>query len=72
MKKIYADFNDFASSGTLPLICFGSKESIAKLVIPLSNGEEIILSDGELKVIARVCQLDDGTWEARSEWDFWQ
>ena len=70
MKKIYADFNDFASDGTLPLTSRGSKDSIAKLEIPLVNGEKVILDDGEIKVIAQVFHLTDGEWEGRSEWNF--
>lgn len=71
MKTIYADFNNFAVDGTLPLDCAGSVESIAALDEPLQEGEEVLLSDGELRVKARVFRYKDGSWEGRSsDWDF--
>ena len=71
MKRIYADFNDFDADGNLPLICRGSLDSIAAQGEELRRDEEVVLSDGELEVVARVFQLDDGSWEARAEdWVF--
>jgi hypothetical protein len=69
VKTIYADFNDFAADGRLPLTCAGSIESIATLTEPLREGESVWLSDGELWVIARVFQTE-GAWEAESDWQF--
>lgn len=69
MKEIYADFNDFAANGALPLTCAGSLSSLAQ-VDTLEDGEEVWLTDGELKVKARVYQRADGSWEGRSEWSF--
>lgn len=69
MKEIYADFNDIAADGTLPLTCSGSIESIAKLREPLSDGEEVWLTDGELRAPARVFRRE-GFWEGRSDWRF--
>lgn len=70
MKYIYADFNDFSADGTLPLTCQGSVASIAALDEPLQDGEEVLLSDGELRVAARVFRCSDGSWEGRSDWAF--
>ena len=70
MKQIYADFNDIAADGTLPLTCRGSVHSIAMLQGPLHDGDEVLLSDDELRVIARVFRRVDGSWEARSDWTF--
>jgi len=70
MRTIYADFNDFAKDGTLPLTCSGSIKSIISLDTPLTDGEEVILTDGDLIVIAQVFRLTNGTWEGRSNWKF--
>lgn len=70
MKRLYADFNDIAASGTLPLTCKGSIDSLGALDPELSSGEEVVLSDDEMEVVARVFRLDDGSWEARSDWRF--
>jgi hypothetical protein len=70
MKRLYADFNNVAADGALPLTCRGSVDCIAALESSLEPGEEVVLSDGELEVVARVVQLDDGSWEARSAWRF--
>jgi len=70
MKRLYADFNDIAANGTLPLTCKGSVDSLAALHSELSSGEEVVLSDDEMEVVARVFRRDDGTWEARSDWRF--
>lgn len=70
MKRIYADFNDFAGDQTLPLTCVGSIDSIAALSDPLEEGEEVLLYDGELEVVARVYQHKAGGWEARGKWEF--
>jgi hypothetical protein len=70
MKRIYADFNDFALDQTLPLTCVGSVESIAALSDPLGEGEEVLLSDGELEIVARVYRRKAGGWEARGTWEF--
>ena len=70
MKQIYADFNDVDASGVLPLACRGSMASIAGLREPLKDGENVLLSDGELTVGARVFQRADNSWEARSDWKF--
>jgi hypothetical protein len=70
MIRLYADFNDIAENGILPLTCKGSIDSIAGLDRELRSGEEVVLSDDEIEVVARVFRLDDGTWEARSDWRF--
>jgi hypothetical protein len=70
MKRIYADFNDVAADGTLPLTCRGSVDSITALAEELRSGEEVVLSDNEMEVVARVFRRDDGSWEARSDWRF--
>jgi hypothetical protein len=70
MIEIYADFNDIAADGALPLTCAGSRASIARLTQELAEGTVVRLSDGELMAVATVHRLDDGTWEARSECRF--
>ena len=70
MKEIYADFNDIASDGTLPLTCAGSRTSIGELPEGLKDGEQVRLTDGELSVAASVYQCEDGTWTAHSDWKF--
>ena len=70
MLEIYADFNDIAADGTLPLTCAGSVESICRIEGGLEDGEAVWLTDGELSVEARAFRRSDGVWEARSEWDF--
>ena len=70
MKEIYADFNDIAADGTLPLTCHGSRESIAGLEDAMTDGEEVWFTDGELRARGRVYRAEDGTWEGRSDWRF--
>ncbi len=70
MKRLYADFNNFAADDTLPLTCKGSVDSIAALDRELRSGEEVVLSDDDVEVVARVFQLDDGSWEARGAWKY--
>lgn len=70
MKEIYADFNDIAADGTLPLTCSGSVESISQLREPLTDGEEVWLTDGDLRATARVFLSREGFWEGRSDWRF--
>lgn len=70
MKRVYADFNDIASDGTLPLTCAGSRDSIAALPEALREGDLVQLSDGELIVFATVHRRVDGTWEGHSDWKF--
>jgi hypothetical protein len=70
VTQLYADFNDIAEDGTLPLTCRGSLESIAVLERPLRDGQEVWLSDGELGVRGQVFRRNDGSWEARSDWRF--
>lgn len=70
MKRIYADFNDIAEDGTLPLTCKGSQSSIANLPGELNEGERVILFDGELTALATVHQRPNGSWEAHSDWQF--
>ena len=70
MKELYADFNDIGADRSLPLTSSGSAESIAGLGGTLEEGEQVCLTDGELRVFARVYRRPDGSWEARSEWDF--
>lgn len=70
MIVLYADFNNFAIDGTLPLTCSGSVASIATLTTPLRDGARVWLSDGELWVEANVFRRDDGTLEARGGWEF--
>jgi hypothetical protein len=70
MKEVYADFNDIAADGTLPLTCAGSVASIANLKEPLQEGEVVWLTDGGLRVSACVARRSDGSWEAHSDWKF--
>jgi hypothetical protein len=70
VKELYADFNSIGADGTLRLTSVGSRESIAGLGAELTEGEEVYLSDGELRVVARVHRRPDGSWEAHSEWRF--
>lgn len=70
MKEIYADFNDIAADGTLPLTCAGSVASILGLKEPLADGEEVWFTDGELRARGRVYRRKDGSWEGRSDWKF--
>jgi hypothetical protein len=70
VKEIYADFNDIANDGTLPLTCAGSLASIASLDDVLREGEEVWLSDGELRIKGRVFRQSDGAWSCRSDWRF--
>ena len=69
MIEIYADFNDISANGVLSLTCRGSVDSITALGPALANGEEVLLSDGELSVRGRVFRCNDGSWEARANWD---
>lgn len=70
MKELYADFNDIAADGFLPLTSVGSVESIAGLGGALEEGEKVCLTDGDLRVVAHVYRRPDGSWEARSDWEF--
>jgi hypothetical protein len=70
MKTIYADFNDLAADGALPLSCSGSRQSIANLGVGVSPGDRVWLTDGELWVEARLFLCGDGVWEARGEWKY--
>jgi hypothetical protein len=70
MREIYADFNDFAADGSLPLTCQGSVTSIAGLSEPLRDGEEVWLSDGEIRAKGQVFRCPNGSWEGRSAWEF--
>lgn len=70
MRELYADFNNFTSDRTLPLDCAGSMASIARLQVPLRDGEEVWLTDGELGTRAHVFFRSEGYWEARSAWEF--
>ncbi len=72
MKVIYADFNDFDAQDHLPLTCAGSRTSIAELGEPLQENEEVLLTDGELRVKARVRRIGQGAWEAYGDWNFEQ
>ena len=70
MKQLYADFNDVTADGILPLTAVGSAEAIAGLGGELEEGEAVLLTDGELRVTARVFRGPDGSWEAHSNWEF--
>ncbi len=70
MRVVYADFNNFDEHGTLPLTCAGSQASIRRLGAPLVDGEPVILSDGELMIVANVQQRPTGTWIAHCTGDF--
>jgi hypothetical protein len=65
MKTLYADFNNFDANGGLPLTCVGSIQSIRALREPLSEGEQVVLSDGDVMVTAEVHLRPNGTWIAR-------
>ncbi len=68
MKEIYADFNNIAQDGSLALTCAGSVASIEALDRPLADGEEVLLSDGELRAVGRVVRRADGTWDVLPGW----
>jgi len=68
MKRIYADFNDAAEDGSLPLTCRGSVESIASLPHELQEAEEVWLTDGDLWARAVVFRAQNGTWYAGNGW----
>ncbi len=70
MKVIYADFNDFDEHNHLPLTCDGAVKSISQLAQPLREGEEVWLTDGDLRVRAKVRMIGQGTWEAYGDWQF--
>jgi hypothetical protein len=70
MKVVYADFNNFDERGTLPLTCLGSAASIRRLGLPLADGERVVLSDGELRIVATVQQRPNGTWIGHCVGDF--
>jgi hypothetical protein len=71
MKIIYADFNNFIDTTTLDLGCEGSVASIAKIVETLTDGEVVLLTDGERKTTAKIYRRENGIWEARSDnWVF--
>jgi hypothetical protein len=70
MKIVYADFNNFDEHDTLPLTCTGSIASIRALAHPLADGEQVILSDGELMIVANVQKCADGTWIAQCVGDY--
>jgi hypothetical protein len=71
MRTLYADFNDFDERGDLPLTCRGSVESLRALQTPPSEGEDVWLSDGELRARATLMRAADGIWLARApEWKF--
>ncbi|TAJ02410.1 MAG: hypothetical protein EPO68_18130 [Planctomycetota bacterium] len=71
MKTVYADFNDFDTSGELPLTCVGSVASLRTFEGLLRDGEEVWLDDGELRVRVTVHRRPSGDWVARSaEWKF--
>jgi hypothetical protein len=70
MKVVYADFNNFDQHGTLPLTCVGSRASIRALATPLIDGEQVVLSDGELMITAKVRKRANGTWIAECIGDY--
>jgi hypothetical protein len=69
-KTLYADFNDVAADGSLPLSCQGSVASIAALVTPIDDGEDVWLSDGDLLACGKACRRPDGSWEVQPGWRF--
>jgi hypothetical protein len=70
VKLLCADSNDFDDNGSLPLTCAASARSISEFGEPLEDGQEVMLSDGECWVVARVHRREDRTWDARGEWRF--
>jgi hypothetical protein len=70
VKVVYADFNNFGQHGAMPLTCVGSRASIQRLTVPLIEGEQVILTDGELMILANVQQRSNGTWLAHCTGDF--
>lgn len=71
MKTIYADFNNFIDDKYLDMECVGSLESIAKFKGSIVDGEEVWLSDGELRAKGNLIKNEKGRWTARSnEWKF--
>lgn len=71
MIRLYVDFNSIAEDSTLPLTSSPIIDQIAALGRELQIGEEVMLTDDELEVVARVFRYIDGSWEARSDtWNF--
>jgi hypothetical protein len=66
MKELFVDFNGFDQHGDLPL----SPATLAKLDRAPENGEEVCFTDGEVRALGRVFLLENGTWEARGDWQF--
>jgi hypothetical protein len=70
VKEICADFDDVAANGAPPLTCAGSIANISGLGGELRDGEEITLTEGEVRAVAQVFRQLDGTREAQSDWNF--
>jgi hypothetical protein len=70
VRQVYADFNNIDADGSLPLTSAGSVASIAELEPELRDGEEVCLADGKVFAVGCVHRRIDGTWEARSQWEF--
>ncbi len=68
MKTIYADFNDVAEDGSIPLTSAGSVASISSLITPPAVGERVWLTDGELWALAMVSRLGQSDWCADAGW----
>jgi hypothetical protein len=69
MIELYADFNDAAADGSLPLTSFGSLRSIAGVKNKLAEGLVVFLTDGDLSANATLGKAADGTWYARPGWE---
>lgn len=54
MRRLFADFNTETDDGRIALTPSGSQASIARLTHPLSPGERVLLSDGDMEVEAVV------------------
>ena len=70
VKELLVDFNSIDAHDAIWLVSVPTLESIAGSGGELTEGERVYLTDGELRVAARVHRLADGSWEARSEWAF--
>ena len=54
MRRIYADFNTETAEGRIALTTSGSRATLEALARPLSQGERVVLFDGEMEVEAVV------------------
>jgi hypothetical protein len=57
------DFGNCDADGAVRLVTRGTLEALVKASLELSDGMEIVLSDGELSALGTV-SMRDGMWSA--------